>query len=143
MKTNPNIKAPISFMEDLPTKDIIDNMNDGNFHIIIMDDMMEMTVKSLDMLQLFTKYCHHCNISAMFITQNVYDQGPRAMSISLNNHAMILFENAQDLSQMTKLGTQLYPRRLVQFLKVCQMNFNKPYSYLVVDCMPSTPTLLR
>ena len=29
MKTNPNIKATISFMEGLPTKDIIDNMNYG------------------------------------------------------------------------------------------------------------------
>ena len=143
MKTNPNIKAAISFMEGLPTKDIIDNMNDGNFDIIILDDMMEMIVKSLDMLQLFTKYCHHCNIFAVFIMQNVYHQGPYARSISLNNHVMILFENAHNSSQMTKLGMQLYPRRSVQFLKVCQMNFNKPYSYLMVDCMPSTPTLLR
>ena len=95
------------------------------------------------MLQLFTKYCHHCNISAVFITQNVYHQDPYARSISLNNHMMILFENAQDLSQMTKLGMQLYPRRSAQFLKVCQMNFNKPYSYLLVDCTPSMPMLLR
>ena len=101
MKTNPNIKAPISFMEGLPTKDIIDNINDGNFHIIILDDMMEMIVKSLDMLQLFIKYCHHCNISAVFIMQNVYHQDPYSRSISLNNHVMILFENARDLSQMT------------------------------------------
>ena len=94
MKTNPNIKAPISFMEGLPTKDIIDNMNNGNFHIIILDDMMEIIAKSLDVLQLFTKYCHHCNISAVFIMQNVYHQGPYARSISLDNHVNILFENA-------------------------------------------------
>ena len=81
-------------MEGVPTKDIIDNINDGNFHIIILDDMMEMIVKSLDMLQLFTKYCYHCNISAVLIMQNVYHQGPYARSISLNNHVMILFENA-------------------------------------------------
>ena len=81
-------------MEGLPTKDIIDNMNNGNFHIIILNDMMETIVKSLDMLQLFTKYCHHCNISTVFITQNVYHQGPYARSISLNNHVIILFENS-------------------------------------------------
>ena len=143
MKINPDIKTPIIFMEGLPTKDIIDNMNHGNFHIIIFDDMMETIVKSLDMLQLFTKYCHHCNISAVFITQNVYHQGPYARSISLNNHVIILFENSQDLLQMTKLGMQLYPWKLAQFLKVCQMNFTKSYSYLVVDCTPSTPSLLK
>ena len=89
MNTNPDIKAPISFMEGLPTKDIIDYMNDGNFHIIILGDMMEIIVKSLDMLQLLTKYCHHCNISAVFITQNVYHQGPYARIISFNNLVMI------------------------------------------------------
>ena len=49
-------------MEGLPTKDIIDYMNNGNFHIIILGDMMETIVKSLDMLQLLTKYCRHCNV---------------------------------------------------------------------------------
>ena len=94
MKTNPDIKVPIIFMEGLPTKDIMDNMNNGNFHIIILHNMMETIVKSLDMLQLFTKYCHHYNISAVFIMQNVYHQGPYGRSISLNNHMMILFENS-------------------------------------------------
>ena len=94
MKTNPDIKASISFTEGLPTKDIIDNMNNGNFHVIILDDMMGIIVKSLDMLQLFTKYCHHCNISAVFIMQDVYHQGPYARSIFLNNHVMILFGNS-------------------------------------------------
>ena len=81
-------------MEGLPAKDIIDNMNNGNIHIIILDDMMETIVKILDMLQLFTKYCHDFNISAVFIMQNVYHQGHYARSISLNNHMMILFENS-------------------------------------------------
>ena len=40
-------------MEGLPTKDIIDNMNYGNFHIIILDDVMEMIVKSLDTRNLY------------------------------------------------------------------------------------------
>ena len=132
MKTNPDIKAPLNLI-GLPTKDIIDIMNNGNFHIII-----------LDMLQLFTKYCHHCNISAVFIMQNVYHHGPYARSISLNDH-VILFDylKIHNLLQMTKLGKQLYPWKLAQFLKVCQMNFTKPYSYLVVDCTPSTPLLLK
>ena len=108
MNNDTNTVAPIKFMQGLPTKDNTDKLNDGNFHIIILDDMMETIVKSLDMLQLFTKYCHHCNISAIFISQNVYHQGPYACSISLNNRVFILFQNARDLSQMTKLGTQLY-----------------------------------
>ena len=143
MNNDTNIVALIKFMQGLPTKDNIDELNDGNFHIIILDDMMETIVKSLDMLQLFTKYCYHCSISAIFIYQNVYHQGLYAHSISLNNHVLILFQNARDLSQMTKLGTQLYPRKSAQFLKVCEINYSKPYSYLVVDCKPSVPSSLK
>ena len=143
MNNDTNIVAPIKFVQGLPTKDNIDELNDGNFHNIILDDMMETIVKSLDMLQLFTKYCHHCNISAIFISQNVYHQGPYAHSISLNNHVLFLFQNARDLLQMTKLGTQLYPRKCAQFLKVCEINYSKPYSYLVVNCTPSVPSSLK
>ena len=127
MNNDTNIVALIKFRQRLPTKDNIDELNNGNFHIIILDDMMRTIVKSLDMLQLFTKYCNHCNISAIFISQNVYHRGPYAHSISLNNHVLILFQNARDLSQMTKLGTQLYPRKSAQFLKVCEINYFKPY----------------
>ena len=108
MNNDTNIVALIKFMQGLPTKDNIDELNNGNFHIIILDDMMETVVKSLDM-------CHHCNISAIFFSQNVYHQGPYACSISLNNHVLILFQNARDLLQMTKLGTRLYPRKSAQF----------------------------
>ena len=104
-------------MQGLPTKDNIDKLNDGNFHIIILGDMMETIFKSLDMLQLFMKYCRHCNISAIFISQNVYHQGPYACSISLNNHVLILFQNARDLSQMTKLGTQVISKEISTVLK--------------------------
>ena len=55
MNNDTNIVAPIKFMQGLPTKDNIDELNDGNFNIIILDDMMETIVKSLDMLQLYHK----------------------------------------------------------------------------------------
>ena len=53
---------------------------------------MEYIVKSVETQNLFTKYCHHYNITAIFLTQNVFAQG--------------------DESQAMNLGKQLYPSNL-------------------------------
>ena len=56
----------IEFHEGLPTLEKVQSLNDDNFNIIILDDLMEHIVKSIDTQILFTKYCHHYNITAIF-----------------------------------------------------------------------------
>ena len=57
--------------EGLPSLDKVQSLNDGKFHVIVLDDLMEYIVKSVETQNLFTKYCHHYNITAIFLTQNV------------------------------------------------------------------------
>ena len=45
------------------------------------------------MQELFTKYCHHRNMTAIMVSQNVFQKGPNARTISLNTHILILFAN--------------------------------------------------
>ena len=52
--------------EGLPSLDKVQSLNDGNFHVIILDDLMEYIVKSVETQNLFTKYCHHYNITLYF-----------------------------------------------------------------------------
>ena len=56
----------IEVHEGLPTLEKLQSLNDDNFNIIILDDLMEHIVKSIDSQNLFTKYCHHYNITAIF-----------------------------------------------------------------------------
>ena len=72
--------------EGLPTLDKVQSLNDGKFHVLVLDD-------------LFTKYCHHYNITAIFLTQNVFAQGPCSRTISINTHILVLFANKRDESQ--------------------------------------------
>lgn len=139
MKANPHMVAPISFHEGLPTLEKIDEIADGNFHIIVLDDLMEEIVKSSDMLKLFTKYCHHNNISAIFVSQNIFQQGKYARGISLNCHVIVLFSNKRDESQIGTLARQLYPNAARRFLSAYKLAMVGPYAYLVVDCSPSRP----
>ena len=99
----------LTFHEGLPSKEEVENLHDGNFHIIVLDDFMEYIIKSVDTQNLFTKYCHHYNITAIFVTQNVFAQGPCARTININTHILVIFANKRDESQALYLGKQLFP----------------------------------
>lgn len=139
MKDNPQMKIPLRFHKGLPTQSDLENLSDGSFHIVVLDDLMEQIVKSQNMQQLFTKYCHHLNLTAIFISQNLFQPGPHARSISLNVHVVVLFTNKRDESQIRTFARQIYPTQWKRFLQVYEKEMKYEFSYLVVDCTPSHP----
>ena len=68
MCDNPSIRAPIQFHKGIPSQEDIDNLYNGQFHIIVLDDLMEKIVKSIEMQEHFTKYCHHRNMTAIMVS---------------------------------------------------------------------------
>ena len=58
----------LEFHEGLPTLEKIQSLHDGKFHVIVLDDLMEYIVKSIEAQNLFTKYCHHYNIKTIFLS---------------------------------------------------------------------------
>ena len=94
------MKIPnLEFHEGLPSLEKVQSLNDGQFHVIVLDDLMEYIIKSVETQNLFTKYCHHYNIIAIFLTQNVFAQGPCSRTISINTHILVIFANKRDESQ--------------------------------------------
>ena len=138
------MKIPnIEFHEGLPDLDKVKSLNDGKFHVIVLDDLMEHIVKSIDTQNLFTKYCHHFNISAIFLTQNIFAQGPCSRTININTHVLVLFANKRDESQASNLGKQLYPAIKKVFVEAYEDATSKLHGYLVVDCDPKSPRELK
>lgn len=129
----------LTFEQGVPSKERIERLNDGKFHVLILDDLMEQILKNPEAQDLFTKYCHHFNITAIFITQNIFAQGKYARTINLNTHVLVLFANKRDESQIIFLGRQLFPFRLNHFLEAYQDATSDNYGYLVVDCDPKSP----
>ena len=124
--------------EGLPSLDKVQSLNDGKFHVIVLDDLMEYKVKSVETQNLFTKYCHHYNITAIFLTQNVFVQGPCSRTISINTHILVLFGNKRDESQAMNLGKQLYPSNPKVFMEAYEDATSTVYGYLVIDCDPTS-----
>ena len=112
--------------EGLPSLDKVQSLNDGKFHVIVLDDLMEYIVKSVETQNLFTKYCHHYNITAIFLTQNVFAQGPCSRTISINTHILVLFANKRDESQAMNLGNnyiQIIQKFLWRPMKMLRQQF--------------------
>ena len=63
-----NISCPIQFHERLPTMQDIERIHDGQFHIIVLDDMMDYIVRNKDMAELFTMHCHHKIITIIMVS---------------------------------------------------------------------------
>ena len=112
MRNNPSIRAALHFHKGLPSQEDIDNLYDGEFHIIVLDDLMEKIVKSIEMQELFTKYCHHRNMTAIMVSQNVFQKGPNARTISLNTQIHVLFANKRDEVQVSILVHQLFHSKI-------------------------------
>ena len=129
--------------EGLPSLDKVQSLNDGKFHVIVLDDLMEYIVKSVETQNLFTKYCHHYNITAIFLTQNVFAQGPCSRTISINTHIFVLFANKRDESQAMNLGKQLYPSNSKVFMEAYEDATSTVHGYLVIDCDPTSPRDLK
>ena len=70
-------------------------------NLIIVDDLMRESDDRV--VDLFTKGCHHRNISVFFITQNLFHQGRGQRDISLNAHYIVCFKNPRDRMQITHL----------------------------------------
>ncbi len=133
----------LEFHEGLPTLEKVKSLQDGKFHVIVLDDLMEQIVKSVETQNLFTKYCHHYNISAIFLTQNIFAQGPCSRTININTHILVIFANKRDESQALNLGKQLYPCNSKAFMEAYQDATSTLHGYLVVDCDPKSPRELK
>ena len=123
--------------QGLPSETLIETKtSDRNHRLIVLDDMMHQVSKNQQMELLFTQGCHHRRLSVLFLTQNLYEQGKNARSISLNAWYLVLFKNPRGISQVSTLGQQCFPGQK-GMLTECYLDCMKEdFGYLFLDFSP-------
>lgn len=133
-----NLIIPVEYIYGMPNEFSNDT---GRPQLFVLDDsMFESQTKNV--ANLFTRGCHHQNISVIYITQNIFHQSRYSRDISLNFSHLCLMNNPRDRTQFKYLARQLYenPRELEKVYKnVC----STPFSYLFIDLTQNTHNLLR
>jgi septin family protein len=128
----------IEFLPGVPEMDTIDNC------LVILDDLMADCIDNKEVFNLFTVGSHHRNASVIFLTQNIFEQGKYARSISLNSHYLVIFNNRRDQSQIMHVGRQLYPGNSKFFNEVFDDAVKvQSHGYLIIDLMPQSNESIR
>ena len=108
-------------------------------NLLILDDLMNEAGEDSEVSELFTKGSHHRNLSVVFITQNLFHQGKKMRTISLNAHYFVLFKNPRDAGQIRHLASQLFPGQTKYLIDAYKQATSKPHGYLLLDLTQSTP----
>mgnify|MGYP006326341375 FL=1 len=109
--------------------------------LVILDDMMQISKANKDIITLFSRGCHHWNISLVHIVQNAFYEGLRTSRI--NSDYLVLFKNPADNLQIRILSRQLFPGKIQYFLDAFGDATQKPHGYLLVDLTQYTPDVYR
>ena len=136
----------IRFHKGLPSKELIEEYSyskTGN--IIVLDDLMESVVSNAEMEKLFFLGAHHRRLVLIYLNQNMYYQGSKARTISLNTHFLVLMKNPRGLSSLQCLSRQVFAGKSKLLIEAYNDCMKSPYGYLILDLSPfsSEETRLR
>ena len=90
---HPNLEC----VEGLPD---VSSFDSKNRNLVVIDDLMSETDERVT--KLFTKKSHHCNMSVIYLVQNLFPKDKESRLISINAQYMVLFKNPRDNTQFSE-----------------------------------------
>ena len=98
-------------------------------NLVVIDDLMHELSNDQRMTNLFTKGCHHRNLSVIFILQNIFHRGKELRDMSLNSHYLVVFKSPRDSSQVNHLARQMFPGHVKYMQEAFEDVTKRPYGY--------------
>lgn len=114
----------------------------GENDLVVLDDLMYEGGGS-NVSNFFTRDSHHKRFGIVYILQNVFPQGQKFRTISLNANYIVAFKNNRDKMQIERLCQQIEPRNSKFLLEAFDRATEQPHGYLVLDCTQYTPDRYR
>ena len=111
--------------------------------VLVLDDLMEEGGQDKRVLDLFTKDSHHCNITVLFLTQDLFPPGKFVKTINRNAHYIIAFKNPHDKTGIRNILMQMYPDRWRRILELYNRITSRPFGYLLLDVHPASDDRFR
>ena len=134
----------LTFHSGIPREEDLDVFTNGSQHcIVVLDDLMEEVVCSVDAQNLFTKYSHHKQISVIFIKQNMYPQGKCMVNVSLNYHYIIALCNPRDVRQINVMADQTGLGQTLKETLSESQDIHQHFPRGILDILSIKPTTCR
>lgn len=133
------------FYEGIPEDDEIKNIfnrhKDRGGCIAIFDDLMSEINET--MINVFTVYSHHMNVTVLLLVQSLFLQSKSYKTCSINSHYIVLMKNARDGTSISHLARQISPYHSKYITEAYMKATNTPHSYLFFDMRQETDNMLR
>ena len=107
--------------------------NTDSQNCLVIDDLMVELNNNPKYEKLWTVLSHHYNLTIVYLTQNLFEKGKGARSISLNTSYFCLFRAFRDVLQIQHFAREAFPGKTKQFMQAYRMATSKEYGYLLVD----------
>lgn len=117
----------IIFVEGVP-RELETVIDPSVWNLVVIHDLMQELDNDQRITNLFTKGCHHRNLSVIFI---LFHRVKELRDMSLNCHYLFLFKSPRDSSQVNDLARQIFPGHV------------KYMQYMDGDLKPETPIYFR
>ena len=92
-----------------------------------------------DILNLFTQYSHHLNVTVFYLCQDMFPKEKYAKTISRNAQYIVVFKNPRDNVALRTLLAQMYPnKRWRPFMETCNQCAQRRFGYLAIDVHPAS-----
>ena len=110
--------------------------------LTILDDLLEESLRSPDVLNTFLRGSHHMNVYVIFISQLLYHAKLRPLT--LNASYACIFKNPRDTYSVSVLGRQMNcNRKNKRMERSYDASIRKPHGYIFVDLTQQTDDSMR
>ena len=131
----------IQFVHGLPKsfEQYIDPTKNGFF---VIDDLMTEGTRDDRVSQLYTKHCHHSNVSVALILQNAFHKGRERGTILRNCHYLVIFNTPLDQTIARSFADRAHPSSKGIVMRIFSYVLAR-YRYLLLDGKQETPLQAR
>ena len=137
-------QSKVTFYKGLPPKGALVKWFKPHHHgILILDDLMEESGNDKRLLDLFTKDSHHCGITALYLTQDLFPPDKFSKTINCNAHYAICFKSPRDKMGIRNLLLQVYPEKWRRVLKLFLRLTTCLSGYSMLDLHPASDDRFR
>lgn len=103
--------------------------------MICIDDNISAVVNDSFMEELITGYSHHLNLTTVILSQNIFYQGKKSVTLMQNFNYYVFTGSMRVMSKLQTFGLQIFGnnKRRKGFLEAFDYICKKKYGYLVLD----------
>jgi hypothetical protein len=133
-------KLPIEFLEGLPDSNMFSTHERT---LLILDDLMADVGKSKQVAALFTRGCHHKNISVFLLVQNFFHKGSEMRDVHTSTNYILLLDNPRDYAQLMYLARQCFPQWKNYLVQSCMHAWRLPFNPVCIILKQGIPNNRR